>query len=241
MEAFTVTAAEPGKPPLIRKGIRLSPEKRVTLGRLETKEPQATIPLSHALARSLPEGTTTVSNASVMRSGTELTFLATENVASDPSCAVLVMISVPPAPGGKTVITRAEISTSRCHYRGLSAQEEKACEECGTVYAPDPQTSAAASPSYRHPQSGHRRYYNEHLSHHVRTVAEASHLEAGHETHKDLLVVMTPGARVRIALITGGRPAEEFVLVRTHTELGFAHPGSVYLENELSEEHAAYI
>lgn len=238
MEVFKVERDKPGGPVTITKGLAVAEVGRVALGSTDGAAlgAETHVPLSEALRDALG-GRTLVENASVMRAPAGLKMVAKENVEKDREGAVLVLISVAPPDGHTTVLTRAEISTARCHSRGTTDTQARVCAECGLAY------EAEDGGVFRHPQSGMRSYYNEHLPHQIVEVGEGPHLAAGKQSHKDLLAIMLPGARLRIATVKedGGAVVEERVLVRTHTELGFATPGGFYLASELAEAHAEYV
>jgi hypothetical protein len=237
MEVFSVKRENPGGPVTITRGLAVTEGGRIVLGSTDGaalgSEPH--IPLSDALSGALG-GRGLVENASVMRSPTSLKLLAKENVEKDRAGAVLVLVSVAPPEGHATVLTRAELAISRCHSRGTTDTKARTCDECGIAYAEE------CSGTFRHPQSGMRSFYNEHLPYQIVEVGEGPHVTAGRQTHKDLLAIMEPGARLRIAAVKNdGRVVEERVLVRTDTELGFAAAGGFYLASELAEAHAEYI
>lgn len=238
MHTFTVKNPNPGSPAGVFHGIFTAERTRVSLGGIDKGPSGAThVPLSRKLQQELPEDRH-IAAASVMRSATDLKFIAVENAMNDNAGAALVLINVEPAAGpGKTVdITGVELHTQKCPGRGWTNAEPKSCEHCGMEYVKETPDAQAFS----HPQAGHVNYHRQHLSHHIKIVGEGSHIRDKEMTHRELLVIMEPGARVRIAMMEGTRTVSEQVLVRTHTELDFAQPGDIYLASELSEENAAY-
>jgi hypothetical protein len=242
MEIFNVHNKQPGGPVFIERGLAVTGGKHITLGSTDnqTVGNETNVPFSTALQETLGVGgeQARLTHASVMRSATSLKFLAKESIAGDKEGAVLVRICVSPAEGQTVVLTKAEVSTSRCYHRGNTDSAPKTCDDCSTAYVEE----QPGSGTFRHPNRGDRHYFAEHLPHQVSQIGEGAHLSVGRQTHKELLAVLEPGARLRIAtLAEDKRVVEERVLVRTHTELDFARDGDVYLASELCETNAAYV
>lgn len=237
MEGFTISSSKQGGAPEITRGITVMNRNRIALGSIDMEVIGTEhLPLSEELQNALNDERT-LTNASVMRSPTSIKFLAVENIEKDKAGAVLVRINVAPPEGQTTIITKAETSTQKCSFQGWKNPEPKSCESCQLEYVPEDSDSTG----FIHPNSGHTRTYSEHLPHHVKVVSEAPHLNEGHLTHKEMVVILEPGARLRVATMAGVNVVSEHVLVRTHTELAFAAPGEIYLASELKEANAAYL
>lgn len=238
MEAFTVRENRNGGQPIITRGIIVSGRNRVSLGSIDREVFGIEhVPLSIDLQQKIGEDEL-IANASVMRAPTGLKFLATEKIEGDKAGAVLVRISVAPPDGHMTELTKPEITTQNCSYRGWTNNEPKVCEGCGLEYAEE---KGNVPGPFKHPAAGHVQLYSEHLTHNIKTIGHSPHINKGHQTHNEMLLIMEPGARIRIAIMKDKQLVAEHVLVRTHTELAFALPGDIYLPSELAEANAAYV
>lgn len=237
METYTVRNPNPGSPAGVYRGIFSTDRTRISLGGIDGGPAGAThIPLSLNLQNALPEDLH-IAAASVMRSSTDLKFIAVEKAENENAGAALVLINVAPPEGKTLVITNTEINTHNCHGRGNTSVDPTVCQDCGKEYVKLTEDASV----FTHPQSGHISYYRPHLCHRVKFVGEGSHIVARDMTHREMLVIMEPGARIRLATMDGNKTVAEQILVRTHTELSFAPAGNIYLASELSEEHAAYL
>ena len=236
METFSIKNNRPGEPAAIFKGIAVREGSRIQIGGTDDSTfGAASVPLSAELQAALG-GSGVLKNASVMKSPADFTFLAVENIEGDKKGAVLVHINVTPSDGDSIDITEAKIKSYRCILQGHPSFFGGTCDLCNVEYTRDD-----TADTFTHPTFGQWVSYGEYFHTQVKEIGEGTRIVDGKGSHKELLLIMKPGARIRIALVRDGKAVSEQVLVRTHTELDFAAPGYTYLASELDESSAAYV